>query len=194
MTDQLDSGSAQERRRFFRVSDQVAIRYKIFAADDPKVFLDNVNTGASAVNLLENQIADALSKVRTTHPVLLEVLELFNQKINMMFINDGMCDVHAQPRELKEVSLSACGMAFTVPGSVSLGQKVALDMLLFPSYVNLLLQGLVVSSEPVEDGASLLRVDFTEVSEIHQELLVQHVIKRQSSELKARREAREKSD
>lgn len=143
-------------------------------------------------------ISESLAKIRSNNPVLTEVLELFNRKINLALSIDEkrLHNVDAAEKSMKDVNLSACGIAFPVEDSIAVGAALLLDMTLLPSFINLNLKAQVIGASPLTEaeGADkyILRVDFLELSDVEQELLVQHVIRCQALALKARREAREK--
>jgi hypothetical protein len=63
-------------------------------------------------------------------------------------------------------------------------------MLLFPSFTGLLIYGNVVGSTPAPDQASsaayrnLVRIEFTHIREQDRELLIRHLLRRQSDQLR----------
>lgn len=194
MTDKHLTG--QERRRYFRVPDQLLIGFRV--VDESKLpVADDSDTTGSALGQLENLISEQLSKIRGHHPAVCEVLELFNQKINVALSLDEkrLESVSAAEKSKKDVNLSACGIAFPVEENIPLGSKIQLDMTLLPSYINLNVEAQVIDIAPRTDLTDgdlyLLRADFVGLSQVDQELLVQHVVKCQAQMLKARREARE---
>ena len=98
------------------------------------------------------------------------------------------------------VSLSACGIAFWTQEAIPLGSELKLEVTLLPSHLHLALGGVVIdcfdnfraTEELAEDGRYLLRIDFKNMEDELQEVLIQHVLKCQSRDLRERREAREK--
>lgn len=186
-----------ERRRYFRVVDQLLIGYKPMPEEQP-FGARHGGSEATAMSQLENMIAENLARIRAHNPMLTEVLELFNRKINLALSIDEkrLSNVDAVEKNMKDVNLSACGIAFPVADSMVIGTGMMLDMTLLPGYINLNLKaqviGIVPHSDPQGEDNFLIRADFIELSDVEQELLVQHVIKCQTQALKARREAREK--
>jgi c-di-GMP-binding flagellar brake protein YcgR len=187
----------QERRRYFRVVDQLMIGYSV-VVEEPALTTHRMGAQATAIGQLENMISESLAKIRSNNPVLTEVLELFNRKINLALSIDEkrLHNVDAAEKSMKDVNLSACGIAFPVEDAIAVGTALVLDMTLLPSFINLNLKAQVIGASPLAEaeGADkyMLRADFLELSDVEQELLVQHVIRCQALALKARREAREK--
>lgn len=191
-----DWGNADERRRYFRVADQLLIGYSVVPEEEMPAKIRH-SPDITAIGKLDNLIAESLSRVRVQNPSVAEVLELFNRKINLTLSLDEkrLQTISAVEKGVKEVNLSACGIAFPVLDALSIGCQLHLDITLLPSYINLSVEAQVIACakhQHPEDGDDyLVRVDFLNLSDVDQELLVQHVIKCQTQELKARREARE---
>lgn len=183
-----------ERRRFFRVSDSLGVKYTLLD-DIHAVESSEVAYELDALVDLENKISAALEPLRAHHPQLLEVLSLFNQKINLSFNRENRQD---QFKTLEHVNLSACGIAFPIEEQLSLNQLIKLDVILYPSHIMLTLKAAVIGCEALNSsdyqGGYLLRADFLDLEENDQEVLVQHVIKCQSQQLKRARESRDLSN
>jgi hypothetical protein len=188
----------QERRRYFRVTDQLMIGYLMV----PKGQLETVQpheASTTAMGQLENMIAEQLAKLRAANPVLTDVLELFNRKINLAFSVDErrLSAVEATEKAIKDVNLSACGVAFPAGQNMPLGAELRLDLTLLPSFINMNLKAQVIGVAPCAEATDgdryMIRADFIGLSDVEQELLVQHVIKCQAAALKARREARDQN-
>jgi c-di-GMP-binding flagellar brake protein YcgR len=183
-----------ERRRFFRVSDSLGVRYTLLN-DIQNVESSENSHEMDALVDLENKISAALEPLRAHHPQLLEVLSLFNQKINLFFHRENQQD---QFKTLDNVNLSACGIAFPIEEQLSLNQLIKLDIILYPSHIMLTLKAAVIGCEALNtsdyQGEYLLRADFLDLEENDQEVLVQHVIKCQSQQLKRARESRESGE
>jgi len=193
MADQKES--EKERRRYFRVADQLLIGYQRVAEGELKTAVQ-VTQDVSLLSQLERQVSENLAKVRLSNPVIAETLELFNRKINLVLSVDerSILTDRATEKSRLDVNLSACGIAFPVAEGFEVGNRLRLDITLLPNYIHLSLEaqviGVVSFNDLVGDDKLLLRADFIDMSEVDQELLVQHVIKCQAQELKARREAR----
>ncbi|RMF15043.1 MAG: hypothetical protein D6758_10405 [Gammaproteobacteria bacterium] len=183
---------SDERRRYFRVADQVGLVWRQLADDEPWEH-GRTFEASDVLMRLENQISALFESMRTSQPAVLEVLELFNRKINLALslrVNEG----DEPMTRLKSVSLSACGIAFTSDRPVPVGARLAMQLTLFPGNVTLPLLGAVVARDQhggTDEEPWVIRADFTGIDAEHQEVLIQHVIRAQGRALKARREARE---
>lgn len=190
--------SNQERRRYFRIVDQVAISYRLLSEEEGVATGVGINSPAALIVQLENQISASLETLRSAQPQVHELLELFNRKINLVLsLDDSISPPDSeQQKRSQQVNISACGIAFPSHEQLRPNDKILLDLTLFPSNVCLKLVAVVIRceplSEPIGEDAHMIRADFVDITSNEQEVLVQHVIKRQTLQLKERREARQK--
>jgi hypothetical protein len=189
------TSTENERRRYFRVTDLVGLRYRFLSDGETDLAVQAQPTSLkSLLSQIEHQIATDLTVIKNTHPEIHDLLDLFNQKINLAFghgLASGDEDDLEQSTSACQVNLSACGIAFPSDQSAVLNQHVHLELTLYPSNTRLQLLAAVIASDALDesiDGRSyIVRADFVNVSEMDQEVLVQHVIKRQVQVLKEQR-------
>jgi len=188
----------QERRRYFRITDQVAIGYRVLSDSDTTVTGVDMSSPSALIVQLENQITASLETLRSVQPQVHQLLELFNRKINLVLSLDETLfePVSDQEKRSQKVNISACGLAFPSHEQLRPNQKILMDLTLFPSNICLKLMAIVIGcdslEEPIGEDCYIIRADFVDITNSEQEVLVQHVIKRQTSQLKERREARQK--
>ncbi|MCB0386018.1 MAG: PilZ domain-containing protein [Bdellovibrionales bacterium] len=199
-----------ERRRYFRVTDQVLMSYQVVNDLSVKAYTRGGASGGAvrnaqalqALNQIEEKLAQRMIKLQSDHPELAEIVSLLNQKINLLVEGkERESEGTEQDKRALNVNVSACGIAFPAEESLKVGSLLVLQMTLTLSYITLSLSAQVVGVDPLSGGLDtgggesfLIRADFVEISEVDQELLVQHVLKRQSEQLKALREARERGE
>jgi len=186
-----------ERRRYFRVSDLVGLNYRLLAENERELAMGaQPSSLKSLLGQIEEQINVSLLALKNSSPELHKLLDLYNQKINLAF-GHGLADSSqdtGQSIRACQVNLSACGIAFACDEQASLNQHMLLELTLYPSNIRLQLVAAVIATEPYdgEGGKYLVRADFVNIADADQELLVQHVIKRQAMQLKEQRERSEK--
>lgn len=187
--------SQSERRRYFRVTDLVGLNYRVLS--DGERNLAMASKPASLNSLLatmEDEITVILHSIKQKNAELHRLMELFNEKINLAF-GHGMAShgiENANAMRACQVSISACGIAFPAAQETGLGKTLGLDLTLYPSNIRLQLLATVISCERSDfDGVEepyIIRADFESLGDNDQELLVQHVIKRQAQQLKDQRQ------
>ncbi len=181
--------NSQERRRYFRVDDEVALTLTPLLEeygghdvhDDAQEMQEQVHAS------LEIQLRQALADVRSKLPDVAHALDLLNQKINLIHNHDAAQQYTPQ---LKPVSLSACGIAFTWSESFAVGAKLQLHIFLLPMHhlVKTEAQVVGVESNPDDEEGEpfILRLDFVNMTAMYQEILIQHVVQRQTVHLRRR--------
>ena len=188
----------EERRRYFRIDDFMGLSYRRLGAEEAKAFArqarEHGNNFDYAANF-DNRIQTLLDACRIQSPLAAELVDLMNKKLNFviqqMDIDSALMQNIAYT--MKQVNVSACGMAFANEEPLEKGQQLQLDIILHPSELHVTAMAQVVDCVPldIEDAVDgmccFVRLDFTEINSNDQELLIQHIVKRQAALLKQRR-------
>lgn len=126
-----------------------------------------------------------------------EILETINAKINTVIDQLDLENelVQRVAHKVQEVNISACGMGLFIDELVPPGETISLDLLLKPSQLHLLCYAVIVASAPAEEeGMFFTRMDFVNMTPHDQEILIQHIVKRQGLQLREQRETTIETD
>jgi hypothetical protein len=176
-----------ERRRFFRIDDEAEVSFKPLSDEEFDAWSDDQQEEeGEQLAKLETEIGLALSMLKSSHPQLAKIGELLNQKINIAINASPQPQGFIESGELKPINLSACGIAFHTDENIEDNQNILLQLKLKPSNVAIITTGKVISTSS-EDGKKTIRVDFQELAENYQDLLMQHLFQVQSRALKKQR-------
>lgn len=184
---------AHERRRYFRVTDLVGLRYHALSEDQQALAIQAKPTSLKELlKHIDNELLTQMALLQSAHPEIFRTLDLLNQKINLALNAEQLLDnEHSENESLLSVNLSACGIAFPAHRAVNLNQYLSIELTLYPNNIRLTLMAAVTGCDPFDqdDEANryLVRANFVEISDANQEVLVQHVIKRQAQQLKLQR-------
>ncbi|MGR6872309.1 hypothetical protein ACU6U9_08385 [Pseudomonas sp. HK3] len=182
---------AEERRRFFRIDDEVAICFH--ALDEEYGGDNNVNTNELEDMhqefhvSLEVQIRQAMVDVRAQYPKLAPLLDLMNQKINLLHASDASAE---DSPVLRKANLSACGVAFTWGETLAINQQLMVSIYLQPNHELIRSTAHVAGIDPNPDYPDtsaephIVRLDFDDMHNAFQEVLIQHVVQRQGYQLR----------
>lgn len=188
-----------ERRRYFRIDDTVGVAYRILSDAELNSESDGIDSPISVFTLLssyDTTVLELLQKIGKKDPLMEEVLITLNKKINCV-INQLQVDnklVEKLAHQVQEVNISACGMAFAVEEDIHIGQTLSLDITLHPDNLHVFSYGTVVHSEPTAgQKGRFVRVNFHGMRIDDQEILIQHIVKRQSLQLRYLRESRDQA-
>ncbi|BCX89948.1 hypothetical protein MIN45_P2322 [Methylomarinovum tepidoasis] len=183
-----------ERRRFFRVEDEIVLVYRPIAPEDmPPVeafqnqLVDHFSLTSTLAYLTQESQAQ-LHRIERENPAVADYLKTLERKIEalaqaVMISNNRLAD---QPT--RKVNLSAAGIAFTADQPLAEGGLLELKMVLPPSLVGIVTFGKVVYCTPLEEGEGWrVGVDFLSMREQDREVLIRHVVKRQLTLIRARK-------
>lgn len=186
-----------DRREYFRVED--AVRLSIRQVDEAQLDrllerLEHNITGSftlmSSLAAISGEMAVSMRRIENSEPDIAAYLKALDRKIEVL----GRAFI-AQDTELTEqpahpVNLSAGGMALLVDKDYPNGSVIEIKMLLFPSFTGVLTYGTVVAcsalSAPEQEAGYThsMRVEFTHMREADRDILIRHVLRCQSMELR----------
>lgn len=196
-----------ERRRYFRIEDEIILSWHILTAQEKEKGLERFKRGethypdsAGLFLSMEVDLLDAFQTISARQPELAAVLELLNRKINLvarsMTVDESMhtlLDEKAQP-----VSISASGISFESPIPATQGESIQLEMVLFPGKIYISCFGTIVDCVPLSESESKepmnafrINVDFVTIRDDDTERLVQHIMRKEVEFLRARRKSRQ---
>lgn len=198
--DKLMDG-ADDRRNYFRIDDTVRLSLTRVPDDQLEARVDRLDhdlagnfTVMSSLAAITAQMTMGLRRIESRDPDLAAYLRAIDQKIEVIgraFIAEEseVIAEHAVP-----VNLSAGGMCVGAHDAFAPGTHVEIRMLLFPSFTGLMIYGTVIDStaptsqdsEDAQTFEQLVRVEFTHIREQDRELLIRHLLRRQSDQLRDR--------
>lgn len=206
MTEQnnVDAGGV-DRRSYFRLDDTVRLSIRAVSTEELPDRLDRLDhdlagnfTVMSSLAAITAQMTMGLRRIENRDPDLAAYLRAIDQKIEVI----GRAFLLQEPEAVSEravpVNLSAGGMCAGVDQAYPAGTHLEIRMLLFPSFTGLMIYGSVVKTEEIpgdqmrEAGYNgyrhLARIEFTHIREADRELLIRHLLRRQSDQLRDRQD------
>jgi hypothetical protein len=191
------SGAEAERRRYFRIEDEIILSYRAVPADDvpetgtfrehePDVF-----TLAAHLEILSAESATLLRKIEREDSILGDYLRILEQKMDLVARalvsrEDSLCREPA-----RQVNLSASGLSFASEHDFAASDVLELRLVLPPALVGIHAYGRIVYCRPSRlDDAPVYKVgvDFIGLRDQDRDLLIRHVIKKQSQQLREHRQ------
>ncbi len=177
-----------DRRRYFRINDIVGLSYRLIERGEVEAQKQAENVQIAAAEVLrsiDRELTNALNAMWQSNPTAANAIGLLNKKMDVLAAEMDLdyAQIKGLEMQTKQVSISACGIAFECRDSFHVGQSLKLDILLKPANTHIQMMGNVLGCDQTENGHFLLRVDFDSVDASVQEQLIQHIVRRQSSQL-----------
>jgi NAD(P)-dependent dehydrogenase (short-subunit alcohol dehydrogenase family) len=201
MSEKAKNFSSKEDRRYFRIQDHIGVSYRVLTDAEyhsRKIASQYAEIPAlDELSEIEQQLELLFEKVKIRTPEVAEMGKLLNQKLKILVNNSGIAEglTHAEDIPEQLVDMSAVGMALGVNEAIDTGQYLEIRMVLQSGRQYLKLLARLVNCEEGYEVAEAYsgrfthtaRVEFINVSERIQEFLIQYVVKRQSAQIKAKR-------
>ncbi len=183
-----------DRRRYFRINDIVGLSYRLVEPGELDVQDEAENVQIAAAEILrsiDRELTNALNAMWQSNPTAANAIGLLNKKMDVLAAEMDLDYAQIKGLEMKtqHVSISACGIAFECKDSFNVGQSLQLDILLKPANTHVKTMGRVLDCTRTEEGHFFLRVDFDSIDSSVQEQLIQHIVRRQSSQLGSARQS-----
>ena len=182
----------EERRRYFSLDDEVVMDFRAISQEEFVHWKEHQSLEKTELKELEQELGTLLHQMRSVHPTLAQILELFNRKMNLLSGHSAdVAELSLSGTESRvRVNLSACGMSFYTDSDLSEAQHMLFHLQLKPSNAMLTLAGTIVATEATQDPEKpyLVRVNFEGIQESEQELLIQHLFQLQTRTLKHQRD------
>ena len=193
--------AGKDRRSFFRIDDTVRMSIRRVPREELESRLERLEhdlagnfTVLSSLTAITAQMAAGLRRIENRDPDLAAYLRAIDQKIEVI----GRAFIATEPELIAQtavpVNLSAGGMCAGVEEHYEPGTDIEIRMLLFPSFTGLMIYGNVVECDPTGDADSgadyryIARIEFSHIREQDRELLIRHLLRRQSDQLRDRQE------
>jgi hypothetical protein len=175
------------RRQFFRVNDEAEISFKTITHDEYQAGGNGLkDEGAEKLATLEAELSMILANLKIQQPQLAKICELLNQKINIATNSHSKTHGFSDNSELKPINLSACGIAFPTDQNIPKNEYILLQIKLKPSNVAIVTTGKVIGAG-LDNGQNVVRIEFQDLGDSNQDVLMQHLFEVQSRELKKQR-------
>jgi len=171
------------RRQYFRVEDKASVEIAALPENHTAVEYFDLNPEFGLIS--EFQLLDAESKhllrsITDKDKNLGQFLKVLNKKVDSLSRVVAMNQQAIPKDSVQDINLSEGGLAVHTEQHFKSGQVLAIKLILLPSYSGLLLEGKVLSCAP-EHAPYELNIEFSNISEAHQQLIARHIMRIQSN-------------
>jgi hypothetical protein len=170
-----------ERREYFRVEDQLILRYRVVPADAPlhstaERHFDNSEIFELLRELrhIDQEHNNVLRTLAEQNRELGLYLKNMNRKIELVANALASVDQLQQGQKPQLASISESGLAFEAEPRLEVGATLALEMILLPQHTALALYGEVVMNRDQPPARSV--VAFQRLRESDRQILARHIL------------------
>lgn len=198
MTDNDTQIRSVERREFFRIDDEVRLQVRPVDAAEVAEIAEHIGervpdsfTVAANFAVNSRHMSRLLHGMATDAPDTVRCLKMVDQKLNhlaRLFVHEAV----AQGAFVRlQVNLSAGGLVFPSALAFTPGDLLETRMVLYPSTTGILTVARVVHCDPRDataDGCAwLIAVEYVHIREADRDLLVSHIMNRETELLRRQR-------
>lgn len=192
-----ESGDSENRRDFFRVTDQAYFSLEPLDEQGPEAQpLDATRRAIPAFSLARQLMAELASLDKDFHRILASIndretplapaVRILNRKLAVLSQSNLVTHCHLDERDIQQISLSQGGMAARTADDWPLGSAVRIQLILLPDYLVLSTNARVLTSDAALDGF-VTRFEFQDMSAEDQDLLSRHILRVQQWQLRENR-------
>lgn len=177
----------EERRRFYRVDDRVALRY-VRLSDKAALSAELADISLKTRQVdLDLALDQALAKLAETAPETREVIDLLNRKLDLVLeaLGEEIEGLETGSLVTRDINLSVGGLSFKAEEEVVDTESLLVDLLFYPERRTVRALARVVGVVP-EEGEFRIHLDFDRITDADRELLMSHIMRLQSSRLRER--------
>jgi hypothetical protein len=175
------TATGAERREYFRVEDQLILRYREVPRDavgdsPPERHFDNSEVFELLRELrhIDHEHNNVLRTLAEQNRELGLYLKNVNRKIELVANALASLDQLQQGQTPQSVSISESGLAFVTDPHLTVGTTLALELILLPQHTGLALYGEVVMNRDEPSAQSV--VAFLRLRESDRQILAKHIL------------------
>ena len=176
-----------DRRRYFRIDDEVILGYRPYNPDQP-AWASGEHAFLNTLREVDGELNTLINTLWQDNPTAARIAGLLNKKINAFVDKDGL--LAEQQRALKtrhiEVNLSGSGIGFHCDEQFEPGQQLEVFLTLNPSNMMLPMIGNVINCIPVDERNSSywVTLDYSDNNpKVIHEQLISHIVQRQNTQI-----------
>ena len=191
----LNEGDSDDRRRFFRIDDEVNLFYTIvdeqtvLAASEVSDDLLSSCSLITAMDVLDQEARLIMHRIEKKEPEIAEYLKILDSKIKLLTQEISRQDKDISESSARNANISATGMAFESEKQIKVGELLEIKLLLSSCFAVIAIFGRVVycKENTQQDTTSMpfqVGVDYINLKDQDREVLIKHVVKRQMQQIR----------
>lgn len=196
--DKINMAQTEDRRRFFRIDDEVNLFYKKIdekRVHEPHRVSDNILNSCSlstALEMVSQESTALLHRLDKTLPDVAEYLRIIETKIDLLGQAIMMQGLQFKENDTRNVNISATGIAFDCEEALKQGDYLEIKLLLLSSMAVIVTYGKVIYCKHSQANDSpypyFIGVDFINMKDEDREMLIKYVVKKQLQQIRDKKQ------
>ncbi|MEQ1636779.1 MAG: PilZ domain-containing protein [Methylococcales bacterium] len=189
----------EDRRRFFRIDDDINLYYTVIDAklvDDTSNFKQKALGSCSlsrALDRLTQESNTILRKIEAKEPEVADYLNVLNNKVDLIVQALMFQGIDFLEQKTRNVNLSASGLAFDNEEALKIDEYLEITMVLSSLVAVIVLHAKVVYCKQNTENllgkqSFLIGVEYVNIQEQDRETLIQYVVRRQMQQIRESKE------
>ncbi len=187
----MDFSQSLERRHYFRVDDDAIVRLTPLESQTLESVKKRIQANTPSQDNyflgLEKKMQPMLGAVMVKDPMMAELLDLMNQKLNLVYQQAQLSRDHLLSQKPQPINLSATGFAMTAQHVFEQDKPYLVELVLMPQRYTVEAIGEVINCQLLEEGHVRASLQFSHISAHDQERLIAHVMDVEAKGIRAKR-------
>ncbi|MFD2113226.1 PilZ domain-containing protein [Thiorhodococcus fuscus] len=192
MTEDKPTTAEQERRRFFRIDDEVGLALTPVAASDEEAAIAAHQGSTNRIGLLNElrgmryEHLPQQRSLESKFPTVASYIRILERQLDILAqAIDGRDDFPSKPNTM--ANISAQGLSLMTDEVFAIDSMVSVKLALFPDLCRIEALGRVVRGETTSPKADVA-IEFTHLRDADREAIIRHIYLLQRQRLQARYE------
>ena len=157
-----------------------------------EIKVENVHAALVGIDL---RLQDLVGALRRENKLVAEAVDLLNRKLTLLERVVSLESVYGAHSEYNEhdpteVNISGGGISLNAKSPLALNAYLAIDIVLLPTNHPMRVIGRVVDCREIDAGGYAIAIEFEDIREEDRDVLIQHIVHKQSEVLREQREER----
>lgn len=196
--DKSNIAVTEDRRRFFRIDDEVNLYFKVVdeqtvlsASQVTNDVLDNCSL-VTGLDVLDQEARLVMQLIEKSNPDVAEYLKIIDTKINLIAQETMRQGHEISDSNIRNANISASGVAFESITEVKEGEFLEVRLLLTSCFAVIVIYGKVIYCNKNANNDELMPfqigLDYINLKDHDREVLIKHVVKRQMQQIREQKQ------
>jgi len=189
----VTNNTDNERREYYRLDETLMMNYSIIATgtqdNDEELANQQAMTLIHEFSTMTQQIKMSLGRMNNRSPEITSCFKILDAKINLL-AQTVLYQDKSNSLIRNKANISAGGMSFSVNKDIPANTELMLQLVLPPelNIINVRAKVITCNKKESENLPYIVSTKFIETNDVTEDIIVRHIMHRQSDQLRAKKE------